>query len=64
VFYRLILIINNKLLIRVESYSIVEIYSISSVLIGQVTVKGSFEKVVEHGVYVFHVNGKVHKIII
>jgi len=57
-------IINRKLQIKLESYSIVEIYTISGVLIEQVTKKGSFEKVLEHGVYLLRVNGKVHKIIV
>ena len=57
-------IINRKLQIQLESYSIVEIYTISGVLIEQVAKKGYFEKVLEHGVYLLRVNGKVHKIIV
>ena len=57
-------IINLKLQIQLDSYSIVEIYTISGVLINKVTMKGFFEKELEHGVYILRINGRIHKIIV
>jgi len=57
-------IINQILHIQLENYSTVEVYSISGVLIDQVAMKGSYEKGLEHGVYMLRINGKIHKIIV
>jgi hypothetical protein len=57
-------IINQTLHIQLENYSTVEIYSISGVLIDRVAMKGSYEKGLEHGVYMLRINGKIHKIIV
>lgn len=57
--------VNNTVLqIQCGNYSTIEIYSINGVLIEKGYCKGSFEKVLDHGVYLLRINGKVHKIII